>query len=293
MTPEFHEYVAPARAHNQLWRLALGLIVIGLCWVGSTFLVLFGVAFLIGNSRILQASNEVQDGSTPFGMAILFMTFVGLLAGPIIAARLLHKRGATTLTGPVRDMLGDFLRTMPTIIVFYVVVLVVWMLVYDPVPNMALGQWLLILPIGLAGILTQTLAEELAFRGYLMQQLAARFRSPLIWMGLPALAFGLLHYSGQYGAQIGVLIVLATGVFGLAAADLTRRTGNLGAAWALHLANNALAILFLSTDGNLAGMALWLTPYGMDDTATMSTMIVFDTITLFAVWYVIARKLRD
>ena len=33
-------------------------------------------------------------------------------------------------------------------------------------------------------------AEELAFRGYLMQALAARFRSPLVWWLLPALLFG-------------------------------------------------------------------------------------------------------
>ncbi len=42
--------------------------------------------------------------------------------------------------------------------------------------------------------LIQTGAEELVFRGYLQQQLAARFASPLIWMVLPALIFGAVHY---------------------------------------------------------------------------------------------------
>jgi len=293
MTPAFKTFVAPARQRNQLWRLALGVFVIGLCWVGGTFIVLFGGQILLGGNGLLAASAEVQDGSTPFGMAILFLTFLGLLAGPMLAAKLLHKRGPASLTGPIGAMLGDFLRVMPTIIVFYVAVLVLWLLVYDPTPNLLFSQWLVILPIGLAGLLVQTLAEELAFRGYLMQQLAARFRSPIIWMGLPSLAFGMLHYTGQYGGQIGILVVLATGVFGLAAADLTRRTGNIGAAWALHLSNNAVAILFLATEGNLAGMSLWLTPYAMNDTATMSRMIVVDIMTLCAVWYVVARKLRD
>ena len=293
MTPQMQAFVAPARSRNQIWRLLLGLVVIGLCWVGVTFAILFGGQVLLSDDRLLSSSSEVQDGSTPFGMAVLFLTFLGLLIGPMVAARILHKRGPKTLIGPSRDVLADFLRVMPTIIVFYVALLIVWMLLFDPVPNLSFGHWLLILPIGLAGLTIQTLAEEMAFRGYLMQQLAARFRSPLIWIGLPTLAFGAMHYTGQSGALVGILIVVATGTFGLAAADLTRRRGNLGAAWALHMANNAFAILFLAVQGNLAGMSLWMTPYGMEDPDIMAVMLTTDIVALLAVWYLVVRSLRD
>ena len=51
----------------------------------------------------------------------------------------------------------------------------------------------MLLPLGIAGLFCQVFAEEVAFRGYLQTQLAARFTSPVIWMSLPALGFGLLQ----------------------------------------------------------------------------------------------------
>ena len=56
------------------------------------------------------------------------------------------------------------------------------------------GEWLIGLIPALALILMQVAAEEVAFRGYLLQQLRARFRSPLVWAVLPALVFGALHF---------------------------------------------------------------------------------------------------
>jgi DNA-directed RNA polymerase subunit RPC12/RpoP len=41
------------------------------------------------------------------------------------------------------------------------------------------------------GVLIQTGAEEVLFRGYLQQQLAARFASPIAWMVLPSAIFAL------------------------------------------------------------------------------------------------------
>ena len=44
------------------------------------------------------------------------------------------------------------------------------------------------------------IAEEALFRGYLLQQLAVRNPSPLIWMVLPALVFAALHIDPGAGA---------------------------------------------------------------------------------------------
>ena len=49
-----------------------------------------------------------------------------------------------------------------------------------------LGEWLMGLAPALVLILWQVSAEEVAFRGYLLQQLRARVRSPLVWAVLPA-----------------------------------------------------------------------------------------------------------
>ena len=284
MTDVFAKYVAPARAKPQLWRLILGLGVIGICWITTTFGLLLGGQIMMSGDGILAASHEIQDGTTPFGMAVLLLTFSGLLIGSVLAALLLHQRGLRSLTGPFRPFLADFLKVLVPVALFYVLLMAGWHVMFDPVPNLEFRIWIVMVPIGLAGVALQTLAEELAFRGYLMQQLAARFRSPVIWMGVPTLSFGLLHFTSQAGLTIGLLIVLATGTFGYVAADLTRRRGNLGAAWALHLINNSFAILFLATAGNLPGLALWLTPYGMDTPGILAITLITDIIALVVAW---------
>ena len=49
---------------------------------------------------------------------------------------------------------------------------------------------------------------------------------------------------------------------GIACADLTARTGNLGAAMGLHIANNAFALLIVAVEGwPASGLALFLYPY--------------------------------
>ena len=99
----------------------------------------------------------------------------------------------------------------------------------------------------------------------MMQQLAARFRSPLIWLLLPAVLFGLIHFDPTTNGANNWAVIGAVGLFGLIAGDLTRRTGSLGASWGMHFANNVLALLILPVSGALDGLGLFRTPYLSDD----------------------------
>jgi hypothetical protein len=145
--------------------------------------------------------------------------------------------------------------------------------------------WLRFLPFALLGILVQTGAEELFFRGYLQGHLAARFGQPLIYMVLPTIAFGFAHYSPA--ADLGAnawLILVVTGYFGLIASDLTARTGSLGFAWGLHFANNVLAILLISVMGGLNGLALFRLPDGAATGAVLRNLLILDLVLMSAVW---------
>lgn len=146
------------------------------------------------------------------------------------------------------------------------------------------GVWLVFLPLALFGILIQTGAEELVFRGYLQQQLAARFASPLVWLVFPSVLFGLAHYAPDALGGHAWLVVAATGLFGLIAADLTARSGALGLAWGLHFANNALAILVVSAMGGLDGLALFRVPEGAEPAGGMGSMILADMVLMSVVW---------
>ncbi|MFV2003423.1 MAG: cation transporter, partial [Paracoccaceae bacterium] len=169
--------------------------------------------------------------------------------------------------------------------------LLIWSLVFDPVPNLGMKQWLALLPLALVGIALQSGAEELVFRSYLLQQLAARFRSPLIWMIAPGLIFALFHYDPRSMGQNTWLVIAAAGVFALVASDLTRLTGSIGAAWGFHFANNVVAIAIIAIDGTIPGLALYLTPYSADDTALLPMLISGDIALMLLAWLILRRTL--
>ena len=80
-------------------------------------------------------------------------------------------------------------------------------------------------------------------------------------MGLPSLLFGAAHYLNGFGPADAVLYALWATLLGLACADLTARTGNIGAAIGLHLSNNLFAFLIVGEKGTpSSGLVLFLYP---------------------------------
>ena len=166
-------------------------------WFAVTLAVVLAGAHLLG-----RPSWEVAQGNTWPAAAMFFLTFLGLHLGLAIVLPLLHRRGYTSLFGP-----GHRLDLRPSRATARGVALAVAAALYA---LMAVEH--LVLPAGwfraihpaaagagdgssaslpaLALIFLQASAEEAVFRGYLLQQLRARFRSPLVWAVLPALLFG-------------------------------------------------------------------------------------------------------
>jgi uncharacterized membrane protein len=81
-------------------------------------------------------------------------------------------------------------------------------------------------------------------------------------------------------------------VFALCAADLTARTGTIGAAWGFHFANNAVAILFLALEGPLSGLALYTLPMDSVPAAELRPMLVTGIGVTLAIWLAIRFATR-
>jgi len=198
---------------------------------------------------------------------------------------------AGTLFGRSARVVRDFVVTAGVYLGLGLPIALLWILFGNPIPNLSLATWLTLLPLALAGLLVQTLAEELVFRGYFLQQLAARLRSPFWWMVVPSLLFGSLHYDPSAGVMNAGLIVGVTSVFGLIAADLTARTGSLGAAWGFHFANNFTALCILSMDGALTGLSLFRTDVVLRGDGFPALVFLADTIVILAGWRLARRIL--
>ncbi|WP_095587304.1 CPBP family intramembrane glutamic endopeptidase [Actibacterium ureilyticum] len=281
--PEFQAMVQPARLYPQIWRLLLGLLLMMFVFLGF-FAMMAVVAYpIVGPLNYFGFIQSLQKPVTIGTTLFVLISFIGMFLAPIIAAPACHLRPAGTLFGPRGETLRGFGLTVLVLAPIYAgLAAAAWWFI-GPEPNMALGTWLRLLPLAALLVLIQVTAEELIFRGYLPQQLAARFNARWVWMGIPSLVFAALHYNPEAGATAW-LIVLTTFLFALIAMDLTERTGSLGVAIGLHFVNNLSALLFLSVKGTITGLALYVTPFGVAEASALGGSIAIDLLMLFLIW---------
>lgn len=277
--------VAPAREKAQLWRLGLGIILIaGVLLLISqtvnqtlaTFLGPAGYAALIG-----------ADGSaSQISVLYLLFTFSFLTIGVIVALKVAHHRGIAGLLGERSVFWRQFLSVFTVLLLIHLAIAVLppWDLGLPLEPNVAFGAWLIVLPFAVVAVLIQVSAEEILFRGYLQQQIAARFRSPVLWMLVPCAFFGVGHYMPGAAGDNAVMLAVWAGAFGCAMADITARAGTLGPAIAIHFSHNAVAILFVSIQDELSGLALYSVTIDLSDTEAISGLFPVEFMMILISW---------
>lgn len=156
------------------------------------------------------------------------------------------------------------------------------------------GYWWFAL-VGALAIFFQASAEELLFRGYLLQQLAVRFRSPWAWAVAPSALFGFMHFDASEPAADAAAYVFAATLFGLTAAYATWRTGGLGVAIGMHVAINLTALLGIDAfRDDLGALAMYemARPTAAETVASEIALAVFIVAALEIPWSPLKRGLR-
>ncbi|MBE1297879.1 CPBP family intramembrane glutamic endopeptidase [Phycobacter azelaicus] len=282
--------VRAARAKPQLWRLGIGLVVVYLIAFALSSVVLPILAALFPGTWL----SGMADGSTPGAMLVLLGGFGFITLGVALSARLLQDRAFFSVIGQPRPLVRQFLRVS-----LYLLGLGIVLSLLPPYemgapmqPNLPFGTWLSLLPFSLLVVLIQTSAEEILFRGYIQQSLAARFKSPLIWLVAPSAVFALGHFLPNEAGDNAVLIALWAGVFGCLMADLTARAGTLGPAIAVHFFNNVTALLLFASPSSLHGLALYLQPFDMSDTEALRPWLAVDFAMMLVTWLAARLAIR-
>ena len=289
------DFIAPARASAAPWRLCLGLVaglfVFALLSHGFLELVLSSLP----SDRIGAFVDALDAGTTPQGALFILFQLGLMIPATAFAARLMHKRGLGSLTGPRAACLRQFGTVLAALAVLSVVLFAL-----PPhampggalVPGRPLAGWIALLPLALLAVAMQCSAEEVLFRGYIQQQLAARFRSRLVWMLLPSTLFGAAHYAPGVMGENAIAVAVLAGLSGLLWADITARAGTLGPAIAMHVANNAPIILFVAPEGDLSGLALYTWPFSYADEALVRAWLPVDLGVSIVSWLTARLVLR-
>lgn len=296
--PAFAAFIAPARKHSEIWRILLGLVLFAVLLV-ALVIALFAATYFgfemqefgKGRRMIGEISGQRSVFST-FALLGMITLFIPAL-WPVV--RLLHKRPLSSLISPTGRINWTIWSISAGILLFLGAISAILTLATEDVTQqMPLGQWafwaVLVLPV----LFLQTTAEELLFRGYLQQQLAARFQSRWIWMALPAFLFGMAHYNPETFGTNTWLVMGNAFVMGLIAADITARLGNLSASMGLHFANNLMVALFLNIDGQMSGLSLFTFEMNMKG-GVMAVQLVLSIATMlffYGVFVVIHHRRR-
>lgn len=279
MSYKLHEnLVNPARQKSGIFRLLLGLVILTLIYLVLLTALLFALKLTMGGVWVsnLRPGVVTSPGQT--------LTLLGSFSTMTIAVGavvlILHDRSPTTLLGGLRPAFDQFRRSIRGLFPYLVIVILLVFSSQDMQPHLAIGTWLTLLPITLVLLMVQVGAEELVFRGYLQSQLAALNAPTFVWILLPSVAFGLLHYDPATTGDLAPWIVLWAIFFGVAAADLTARYGTLGPAIAMHFVNNFAAITLMGVKDNLGGLNLYVYPFSISNTSKFMEMLPLETFAL-------------
>ncbi len=266
MTTPLDFYAAPGTARPGLWRMAVGIAVVVAGWLGWTVVIMgafvvYQLAGGLGITESLTALSSLLATTSPTAVIFQLATFAGIWPATWVALKLLHGQPFGTLLSPEGRMRwGDFGRGLLLAAGFWAITMLVGLAIVGTPErtDLPLSVWALAFAPLAVMVFVQASGEELIFRGYILQQLAARWRNPLVWAALPAFLFGLAHYSSGSELGVGWHYVVVTLLFGLAAAALVWRTGSLAAAMGLHTGMNLFSLSGVGLKGVIEGTQLFL-----------------------------------
>lgn len=264
-SPAFERYRRAAGERTTLPWLAAGTLIVAVFWVAASFAALVIGARLSGPHPAGAGKSGTAETMTAFlasswGLTATLLSFLAIWTGLWAAMRLLHREPLCALFGAgQRVSWNGFAKGFVAIILTSSLSEALIYLLRPEIVrgSVAPGAWLLALA-PLAGLtLIQTSAEEALFRGYLMRGLAARFSSPLVWFALPVAAFTLLHWGASANPTVHLAGLLSIGAFALVLAATVWLTGNLGAAFGAHMANNLFGFALISHQESYGALALF------------------------------------
>ena len=264
----FRQWVAAAEPKSELWRTAVGFVLVLVAWTAWT--VVFGLIAIGGglvDPRLLSGSQQGSLGMLTYAEAamllgVMMVTFWGLWLGVWAVLKLLHRRRLTSVIAHDGRVRLDQFGIGMALAVGYLGAGLIYSVAAGHAPiraDVEIGQWLIALvPLALL-VLVQSAGEEVVFRGYLPQQLAARWRNPIVWGFLPAFAFGLTHaLNGGALDAFALYYIAAATMLGLVMMAMVWRTGSLATAMGFHFANNVGALLTVGVAGVAPPVSLWM-----------------------------------
>ena len=300
-TPKPIDFASHIDERFDIWRIILGIFLVSALWLGAAIGMGFLAAAFFTDLAEQVFENTVGLGNHPEDLAFVLLTFLPVWIGLAVVLPLLHRRAPLALLGPSHRVNWQHFRLAAFLVLaiavgfemaFQLPTLLLDLPHYKAHMLLQLPQWTLWLLPMLLLLFVQIGAEELLFRGYLLQMIRARGGGFWLAIALPSFLFGLLHYEPETFGQNAYLVVIVTTVLGILLCKVTLRTGNLGAALGIHFANNLTVMFLLGIDGNMDGMALFSAQIDLTS-PLVSASLILQTLVMLAVYRIWTRRMDN
>jgi len=234
---------------NEAWRSVLAVLVMLFAWqvlgaMPSAILLVW-----LASRGQLQAGNAggtLPGMDTLAGFVALMLASVFFLGGIYLAMRFIHRRPIRTLVTPARSLAwGRLLKGFGVWFGLVGLMSLVEALVYPGryIWTVNPSRFLPFFFLALIFIPIQTSAEELFFRGYLLQQIGPHWKNVWVLSIVSGLLFGLPHLLNPEATVNYPLLGFYYFAFGFCLAFITLREGKLELALGAHAANNLFSVI--------------------------------------------------
>jgi membrane protease YdiL (CAAX protease family) len=242
---------------NIWWRYLLSILTILFSWqvIGSLPLVLLFLWTMVDNNPSTDITNAGFNG---MDIRVYFIAFMlsswAFMAGLFLVMRFIHHRSLLTLITPAKTI--NWTRLFQGFGVWFLMAAFLNILESLLYPgryefNLDLRIYIPFLFVALLMIPIQTSAEEMFFRGYLLQAFGLRIQNIWLLSILSGLFFGLPHLLNPEASTNYLLMGIYYIAFGTVLAYITLRDGKLELALGMHAANNLLSALFANYQGSV------------------------------------------
>lgn len=265
-------------------------------FIGVGFAISVGIMFALTGLAQISFDELIDQLRTPGDdrditqMLIVFVAAMSSIFSFLFSARLffplIHRRAwQTYLTAAKRFRYREFWVS------FWVLILLLGLAsyatyqsdpsaleyVFDPT------AFFIFLPVVLILVPLQVLAEEVVFRGYLLQAVGERTGSFLARLIIPGVLFGLMHGANPEVDAGGPIVLWVYVGIGLYLGLLTLWSNGLEHAIGVHLANNLFGISIIG----YASSAVAVPTIFFDPSTAIDPEEIYSTLGLFAAHFVI------
>jgi uncharacterized protein len=268
-----HAYLdAVRRGKNSFWHylISIGMIMVtGLIMGSVPLLVIVLVVMVDGNPATgVDLDTGRLLGVDPLLTFPLFMaTFVAFLLGINMAVTQIHRRPLVTLITPGRPV--NWRRVGQGAAVWVGLAAAISLVETLLFPGRLTWSFdsMRFLPFAVMAVFLiplQTTAEELFFRGYVLQGAGLLIRNAIVLSVLSGVLFMLPHFANPEVAANFWAVMGFYFAFGAAMAFVTLRDNSLELALGAHAGNNLFAALFVNFEGSALQTPAAFTASGFD-----------------------------